>query len=493
MNKYKTIFPILIMFFVSSLLSATPSGDNSVIAVYPFENITQNQQYDWLSTGLMSTVITHLSNFKDWIVVDRRNLEKALGELELNLSDLSEHDSSMIVGNFLAANTYVVGDFQVAGNRILINAQVVEVESSRILTATKALGDYENEIFQLQNSIGTDLVRGINEYNDSIGLKSVQLSDKIKSAMYQKSESTLKIYEYYSIAEDAFYQANYAKAQEYLDSIIKEHPDHYRSLILLTRMQIEMAQYSRALQTITHTYQVVAIEKSYGEQELATCMYLMGVLYDQQGNYEEALKFHFEALRIRDRVYGSNHPEVADSLNGIGVVYDYSEDYDQALVFYKRALKIRLKLLGEDHPYVGDSYNNIGIIYDLKGDYESAIKAHFIALNIYKANYGENHPYTAGSYLNIGTVYNEQGLYDKALTFLYRSLDVFETVYGTEHPDTADAYYTIGTMYENQKNYDHALRLYRKAFEIQEKILGPDHPETVSSYKSIERVENLIN
>jgi len=54
----------------------------------------------------------------------------------------------------------------------------------------------------------------------------------------------------------------------------------------------------------------------------------IGMVYDSQGKYEEALEVYQKALEIRTRVFGSDHPDVANSCLGIGNVY-----YRNALIF----------------------------------------------------------------------------------------------------------------------------------------------------------------
>jgi len=42
-------------------------------------------------------------------------------------------------------------------------------------------------------------------------------------------------------------------------------------------------------------------------------------VYKSQGQYEKALEKYTESLRIRESIYGHDHPDVADSLNNIRI------------------------------------------------------------------------------------------------------------------------------------------------------------------------------
>src|SRR6516164_9748661 len=58
----------------------------------------------------------------------------------------------------------------------------------------------------------------------------------------------------------------------------------------------------------------------------------------QQGRYTEAEPLYQQALAIREKALGQDHPDVAASLNNLAVLY-YSEGrYAEAEPLYKRAL-----------------------------------------------------------------------------------------------------------------------------------------------------------
>ena len=77
----------------------------------------------------------------------------------------------------------------------------------------------------------------------------------------------------------------------------------------------------------------------------------IGLVYDRQGKYEEALELHSKSLDIKTRIYGGdNHPDVAASYTNIGIVYGKKGDRTAATEMYTKAYHIFLKKLGPDHP-----------------------------------------------------------------------------------------------------------------------------------------------
>ena len=47
----------------------------------------------------------------------------------------------------------------------------------------------------------------------------------------------------------------------------------------------------------------------------------MGDFFDFQGKYDDAESLHKQALTVRRKVFGEEHPDVAQSLNNLAEVY----------------------------------------------------------------------------------------------------------------------------------------------------------------------------
>lgn len=69
-----------------------------------------------------------------------------------------------------------------------------------------------------------------------------------------------------------------------------------------------------------------------------------------------------DALTIREKTLGENHPAVAATLNNLAVLYGKRGKYKDAEPLCKRALEIREKVLGKDHPDVAKQLNNLALL-----------------------------------------------------------------------------------------------------------------------------------
>ncbi len=135
----------------------------------------------------------------------------------------------------------------------------------------------------------------------------------------------------------------------------------------------------------------------------------MAALYQTTGDKAKAERFVREALEIRKRARGENHPDYATSLNLLARLNQEMREYTKAEPLYRQALEIRKKTLGENHREYGESLNNLALLYQHMGDFARAEPLYRQALEIEKRAPGENHPEFAKTLSNLGGMFYAQG------------------------------------------------------------------------------------
>jgi S1-C subfamily serine protease/Flp pilus assembly protein TadD len=89
---------------------------------------------------------------------------------------------------------------------------------------------------------------------------------------------------------------------------------------------------------------------------LADAHYNLGWVYDEQGQYQEAIASYKEAIRIR--------PDDAVAHNNLGIAYKKLGRNQEAMTSYKEAIRIK--------PDYANAHLNLGVIYNKSGKYEEA-------------------------------------------------------------------------------------------------------------------------
>jgi serine phosphatase RsbU (regulator of sigma subunit) len=195
---------------------------------------------------------------------------------------------------------------------------------------------------------------------------------------------------------------------------------------------------------------------------IAHAFSLIAFSNERQGNFSEALKNYFSALKIRREI--GHKLSIAAIHNGIGNVYNSEGNYPEALKNHFAALKLREKM--KDKQGIAASYNNIGNVYDNMGSFDESLRNHIASLNI-KLEIGEKQG-ISDSYNNIGNIYFRQGKNPESLKNHFASLKIKEEI--GNKLGIADSYMNIGNVYDAESNYSEALNNFLAALKICEEM-----------------------
>jgi len=180
------------------------------------------------------------------------------------------------------------------------------------------------------------------------------------------------------------------------------------------------------------------LEQTTDESEKARIYHLLGWAKDNQGEYEDAIKFYDKALEICKKTHSSTGPNLASCYNNIGSVYFNRKEYEKSLSSHEKALEIRQQSLSSSHPDLAASYNNIGVVYRNMNDHLKAISYYEKALEIKRKSLPPNHPDLSSSYNNMGVVYENMGDYPKARSFFEQAVTIGQHSLPSNHPDLQD-------------------------------------------------------
>jgi tetratricopeptide (TPR) repeat protein len=200
-----------------------------------------------------------------------------------------------------------------------------------------------------------------------------------------------------------------------------------------------------------------------------------------RGQYAAAEPLFRQALTLREKLLGSQHPAVASSLNNWAILYRRQGRYAEAEPLFQQALAIREAALGPEHPDVATSLNNLANVCHDEGRMGEAEALFQRALAIREQTLGPEHPDVATSLSNLAILRGDQGRYSDAEALYRRALAIREKVLGPEHPDVGQTLNNLAMLYHSQERHDEAGLLYLRALVIQEQSLGPEHPNVATS------------
>ena len=270
------------------------------------------------------------------------------------------------------------------------------------------------------------------------------------------------------------------RIREEIDSDCKEW---YR----LGKLLLKVGQPDKAQQV----YEVL-LDQASDDIEKALSYHYIGWAKDLKGEYKEARIFYQKALKIRQQLLPSNHPDLAKSYNNIGGVYYSMREHSKALSSHEKTLEILQQSLPSNHPDLAASYNNIGAVYERIGEYSKALSYYEKALEIRQQSLPSNHPDLAASYDNIGNVYDHMGEYSKALSSHEKALEIQQQSLSSNHPDLADSYNNIGLVYKNMGEYSKAKTSCERAVAIAKQSLPSNHPDLQMYRNNVDRIKKKL-
>jgi TolB-like protein len=124
--------------------------DRPAIAVLPFHNLSSDSEQDYFVDGMVEDIITGLSRIK-WLFVIARNSSLFYKGKQLDVRQ---------VGHDLGVRYVLQGSVRKSGDRLRINAQLVEAQTGRQLWTERydrLLGD----VFEVQDEIAMSVVGAI--------------------------------------------------------------------------------------------------------------------------------------------------------------------------------------------------------------------------------------------------------------------------------------------------------------------------------------------
>ncbi len=199
------------------------------------------------------------------------------------------------------------------------------------------------------------------------------------------------------------------------------------------------------------------------------------------GRDEALLKLH-EQLHQCDRI---TNPDVVQSLNKLALVCYSQGRYAEAEPLYQQALELRQRLLGEEHPAVAHSLNNLANLYKSQGRYAEAEPLYQQALELSQRLLGEEHPDVAATLNNLANLYRSQERYAEAEPLYLQSLELRQRLLGEEHPDVAQSLNNLADLYKCQERYAEAEPLYQQSLELRKRLLGEEHSNIAQSLNNL--------
>src|SRR5437773_1497888 len=196
---------------------AMPTIPEKSIAVLPFENLSEEKANAFFADGMQDEILTDLSRIADLKVISRTSVMNYKSGLARNLREIGEQ---------LGVAHVVEGSVQRIGNRVRVNAQLVDARTDRHLWAQTYDRDLA-DVFAIQSEIAKTIA-------DQLQAK---LSPSEKSAIERPPTNDITAFDLYARAKDLLLtaagssagKADFLQAIDLLNQAVARDPSFFQA------------------------------------------------------------------------------------------------------------------------------------------------------------------------------------------------------------------------------------------------------------------------
>jgi tetratricopeptide (TPR) repeat protein/tRNA A-37 threonylcarbamoyl transferase component Bud32 len=388
---------------------ASPPGIGAsgrpAIAVMRFDNMTGDEETEWLSEGLPRMLTTDLAQTPGLDVVSRPRLHELAGQVGEDDREGLDRSRVVKIAELAGAGAVVIGSIFKAGEEIRIDAQLEEVTSGKILSSQSVRGE---DVFALAEELTRRIREGLEIDGRPGGEPLTQVTTALPEAyrLYSEGVEALR-YQHYpqarSLLEEAieldpeFAMAHYQLSRIVGPNATRRHldkaldvphrlPMRERLLVkardarlrgevqeavgLYEKLMFDYPGEADAYLDLSQLYKGTAPDEAIailerGIQTLPTAPRLrnaLGYRYLARGRYPEAIR--------ELETYASFHPNEPNPLDSLGDAYMTAGQPEEAVARFRQALEV-------DPSWTG-AYTGLSWAYAMLGRYDDALEANAV-------------------------------------------------------------------------------------------------------------------
>lgn len=404
---------------LATTLQVEPEERRS-IAIFYFENMSGDEELDWMRRGLTEMLITDLSQFRYLDVVGEDDLETIMRRMGITEERSLDASLAVAVAKEARVESVLMGSFVRVGDKIRVDAQLLDARTGSLLKTDRVECRGLEEIFPMVDELTRRLRDGLR-----LTLKDVVEFDK---DIADATTSSVEAYRYFAEGQRKFDMIFYEEAVENFEKAVEIDPNFATAYARLALSYSGMGRREQALQ---------AIEKAVGLVDRVTEREKLNILaFD--ASYKGDTRGIIETYEQMVHLF----PKDKEARFRLGTVYYNLERFDEAISQFEAALHI-------DNTYK-HVYNMLGYAYSSQGFYEKALESH--------RRYIELVPDEPNPHDSMGEIYQQAGLFDEAIREYKEALRLKSDLhFPWEH---------MGNALMEKGEFDKALRTYKRYVEL---------------------------
>jgi tetratricopeptide (TPR) repeat protein len=321
------------------------SGDRIIVAVLPFQNMTNDTIWNVWQDGIQDILISFLSNSDELRVRQIESITDLLRSKGLtNYASITPSVASTI-SKKLNANIFIQGSIKKAGVTIRINTQIIDSNTEETISSFQIDGTAEN-ILQIADSL-----------SKMIG--NLLVVSKLKKELFFdlqniKSVNSPEAYRYFTYGQKAFLKRDFSTARNWILQAIAIDSNFYSAINMLPVTYAAQGLYEQADKWSLWVY------KKRDQMPVQNKIFANWLYAKSFETPYESTKYLNQLLEFDDQV-----PLLHFQL---GLDYMDIYQYDNAITAFEKALDIYKKW--DSKPMWAYNYSRLGSAYHKTRQYK---------------------------------------------------------------------------------------------------------------------------
>ncbi len=313
---------------------------NNIIAVLPFMNNTGDSSNDHWQYGISELLISALSGSNDLTVIDNQTINEVVNNVENIQTASIGPDIAKEVASRIKVNSYISGNYLLAGSTFRINLKLIDTKSNKVLKT-----DYkEGKLDSIFSMVGS-LAKNINNY---LEIKTIKEASNFETTDYATTSSP-EAYRYFIQGLEDFWSGKGSAGAKFKDAI-QIDTTFTSSYFFLSLHLTTLADYNLAKEAMLKAYE--------GKDRLPVKMKLWLEAFMAQyirKNPSQSINYFKQVAEI--------DPYSRFNWLWLGISYNLMEKYDEAILSFEEIQNLNDQLgpWKNQHYYIyfGNAYQKL--------------------------------------------------------------------------------------------------------------------------------------
>lgn len=404
---------------LTTTLKVQPEKLRSIV-IFNFENVTGDEELQWMRRGLTQMLITDLSQSRYVDIVTESDLASVMQKMGVSEDQTIDASTAVAVAREAQLETALVGSFIRIGETIRIDCHLYDAQSGKLLKADRVEDQGLEKVFTMVDQLTRQVKDGL-----KLTLKGVVEFDK---GLADVTTNSVDAYRYFSEGLELQEKLFYLEAVDRFKRAVSVDTTFATAYFHLALAYLNLARPDDSRRVVA---KAMVFTDHVTEMERLNIMALDARL---KGDYIEQIEI-YEQMVQRFPNNKETHYQLANMLDDLA-------RFDEAIAHYEAALEIdkTYKLV----------YNQLGYLYSELGWHEEAVE------NLKR--YVELAPDEPNPHDSMGEIYQRAGLFEEAIDEFKEAIRL--------GPDLHFPWLHLGLSYQDKGNFNDAIECFERHLEM---------------------------